>query len=146
MRTIRIGVLNLSLTLGISFGVSLSGIFFKKLGFYGVYSICSTLYLMGIIYGFVCLKDNTKNVVSQVDKSSTEKLSLFSRIRDFFDLKHLTNAFRVTFKKDTDNRRLRIIMMMIVLMLIMGPLTGEQIILLYIYIQLILLSTRRVKV
>lgn len=127
MRTFRIGVLNLSLTIGISFGVALSGILFQKLGFYGIYSICSTLYIMGILYGFFCLKkdSNSTQAVCQDDKPSTEKRSWFSEVQDFFDIKHITNAFEVTFKKDNENRRIQIIMMMIVLMLIMGPMAGK---------------------
>lgn len=125
MRTLRIGVLNLSLTIGISFGVALSGILFQKLGFYGIYSICATMYFMGILYGFFCIKDRHNAPVScNDDYTCSTKLSLCTRIKDFFDLQHLKNAVAVTFKKGNDNRRLRIIMMMLVLMIIMGPMTG----------------------
>jgi len=127
MRTLRIGVLNLSLTIGISFGIALSGILYQKLGFYGIYSICSTMYLMGIIYGFVFLKDpkvDDASVDFRHNKPGKGTSSFYADVKEFFDLKHIKNAFGVTFKKGNDNRRLRIIMMMIVLMLIMGPMTG----------------------
>jgi PCFT/HCP family folate transporter-like MFS transporter 1/3 len=128
MRTLRIGVLNLSLTIGISFGVALSGILFQKLGFYGIYSICSTMYFMGILYGIFILRDpSNKEVSTSVDCQNskiTAHQSICTNIREFFDLKHIKNAFGVTFKKGHDNRRLRIIMMMLVLMIIMGPMTG----------------------
>lgn len=127
MRTLRIGVLNLSLTIGISFGVALSGILFQKLGFYGIYSICSTMYLLGILYGLFILRDPKLNEDSSVDCQNNKILtrqSTCTTVQEFFDLKHIKNAFRVTFKKGHDNRRLRIIMMMIVLMMIMGPMTG----------------------
>lgn len=128
MRTLRIGVLNLSLTIGISFGVALSGILFQKLGFYGIYLICATLYSMGILYGFFILKDRKIKYETPVicqDSKVNMKSSFCVNIREFFDLKHIKNAFGVTFKKGEDNRRLRIIMMMIVLMIIMGPMTGQ---------------------
>lgn len=126
MRTLRIGVLNLSLTVGISFGIALSGIMFQKFGFYGIYSICSTLYFMGLIYGFTILKDPPRKDIPVICKDSTiAAKKLFSEnVREFFDVKHIKNAFAITFKKGNDNRRIRIIMMMIVLMLIMGPMTG----------------------
>lgn len=124
MRTLRIGVLNLSMTIGISFGIALSGILYQKLGFYGIYSICSTMYLMGILYGFVFLKDRTTGDASR-DGKADGNASFCANVKEFFDLKHIKNAFGVTFKAGDDNRRLRIIMMMIVLMLIMGPMTGR---------------------
>lgn len=128
MRTLRIGVLNLSLTIGISFGIALSGILFQKLGFYGIYSICSAMYFLGILYGFFCLKDIKRNETQAAvceDNKFVEKSSFLKNVREFFDLVHIKNAFSVTFKKGNDNRRLRILMMMLVLMIIMGPMTGE---------------------
>lgn len=129
MRTLRIGVLNLSLTIGLSLGVALSGILFQKLGFYGIFSISSTLYLLGLLYGYFFIKDpkiGKKPVVCQPNKLSNDNKPgiMWSNVMDFFDLKHIKNAFCVTFKKGNDNRRLRIIMMMIVLMVIMGPMSG----------------------
>lgn len=126
MRTLRIGVLNLSLTIGISFGIALSGILYQKLGFYGIYSTCSTLYFMGILYGFFCLKDIQNNDAQAVSEDSKfiKKSSFSINVKEFFNLIHIKNAFSVTFKKGNDNRRLRILMMMIVLMIIMGPMTG----------------------
>jgi len=112
------------MTIGISFGIALSGILYQKLGFYGIYSICSTMYLMGILYGFVFLKDRTTTQVDRRDGKADGNASFCADVKEFFDLKHIKNAFGVTFKRGDDNRRLRIVMMMIVLMLIMGPMTG----------------------
>lgn len=126
MRTLRIGVLNLSLTIGVSFGISLSGIIYQKLGFYGVYSLCTTMYLMSVIYGILYVKDIKAPAVCHDNKTpAAVKPSVYRNVREFFDLKHLQNAFRVTFKKGDDNRRIRIIMMMLVLVIIMGPMTGQ---------------------
>lgn len=124
MRTLRIGVLNLSLTIGISLGIALSGILFQKLGFYGIYSISATMYFTGIVYGFLYLKNPPiKNAEPTAEEVGT-KSSFCANVRDFFDIKHLKKAFGVTFKKGTDNRRLRILTMMLVLMIIMGPMSG----------------------
>lgn len=129
MRTLRIGVLSLSLTIGLSLGIALSGILFHKLGFYGIFAISSTLYSLGLLYGYVFIKDRKTGktpVVCQPNKLSKDnKQSVtWTNVMDFFDLKHIKNAFCVTFKKGNDNRRLRIIMMILVLMVIMGPMSG----------------------
>lgn len=126
MRTIRIGVLNLSLTVGLSFGIALSGILFQKLGFYGIYIICTILYVLGLLYGYAFIKDKKKKSDSlvSVNNAPIKEPSFRADLREFFDLKHIINAFGVTFRKGNDNRRARIIMMMLVLMIIMGPMTG----------------------
>lgn len=127
MRTLRIGVLNLSVTIGLSFGIALSGILYKLLGFYGIFTICSSLYWMGLLYGYFFIKDRSIDgsiVVRHNNKLHSNDATLWKNVSDFFSLKHIKNAFATTFKKGNDNRRLRIIMMMIVLMVIMGPMTG----------------------
>lgn len=82
---------------------------------------------MGILYGFFCLKDIKNNDTQAVceDPKFVKNSSFSTNVKEFFDLIHIKNAFRVTFKRGNDNRRLRILMMMIVLMIIMGPMTGE---------------------
>lgn len=129
MRTLRIGVLNLSLTIGLSLGVALSGILYQKLGFYGIFAISTTLYSLGLLYGYFFIRDpkiGKTPVNCQPNKlSKNNKQSItWSDVMDFFDLKHIKNAFGVTFKRGNDNRRLRIIMMMIAMMVIMGPMSG----------------------
>jgi len=85
------------------------------------------MYFLGIVYGFFCLKDIKRNETQAAvceDNKFVEKSSFSKNVREFFDLVHIKNAFSVTFKKGNDNRRLRILMMMLVLMIIMGPMTG----------------------
>lgn len=46
-------------------------------------------------------------------------------ILDFFDRKHVVETFKVAFKKGSHQRRLRVIMLIIVVMVVIGPLHGE---------------------
>lgn len=82
------------------------------------------MYTIGIVYGFLYLKNpQIKNAEPTIVEDSTNP-SFCTNVKEFFDLKHLKKAFGVTFKKGTDNRRLRILTMMLVLMIIMGPMSG----------------------
>lgn len=53
------------------------------------------------------------------------KKSVFRSITDFFNLKHVKEALRVTFKRgDDNNRRTDIILLFVIMVIIMGPLSG----------------------
>lgn len=57
MRTFRVGVANLCMSLGIPLGMSLSGILLQQIGYYGIFMISNCLYLTSLIYGYIRLKD-----------------------------------------------------------------------------------------
>lgn len=48
-----------------------------------------------------------------------------SLLADFFDTTHVLNTFKVAFKSGENNRRLKVILVLISAMLIIGPLHGE---------------------
>lgn len=56
---------------------------------------------------------------------NSAKSSFMRNIVDFFDLKHVTKAIRVTFKQGDDNRRTNIILMFVVVIILLGPLSGQ---------------------
>lgn len=103
-------------------GTALSGISFRELGFYGVYNTSAIMYIFGIIYGVTCIKEVPSG--EPRNKTSKKNDDIFN---GFFDLKHIKEAFNVTFKDGPYNRKLRIIMLMCIAFLIMGPLNGLQI-------------------
>lgn len=48
-----------------------------------------------------------------------------SSLRSFFDFNHVADTFRVAFKKTDGNRRMRVIMLMVVVMVVIGPMHGK---------------------
>ena len=118
-------------SISVTVGSALSGILFRDYGFYGVYSISTVLYLFSFIYCIIVIKD-----IKTVDEPDVAvgyyKKSVFHEIVDFFDLKHVREALRVTFKRgNDDNRRTDIIILFGIMIIILGPLSG-------LYIQLLL--------
>lgn len=66
MRTFRVGVANLCMSLGIPIGMSLSGILLQQIGYYGIFMISNCLYLTSLIYGYIRLKDPVVSLSRQI--------------------------------------------------------------------------------
>ncbi|CAH0388966.1 unnamed protein product [Bemisia tabaci] len=154
-RTLRIGVVNVFCSLGVPIGTALSGILYKLIGYYGVFSISACMYMIGLSYGVLFIKDSTNyfkaiqnnnnnnNNVNSVQVNSisnsvsvvpvkeslppkkSERVSCCAFLRDFFDFKHFCSALQVTFKSGDKDRKTKIVLLMIAIVVIMGPLHGE---------------------
>jgi len=110
---------NLLCTVGMAIGTALSGITFRELGFYGVYTTTAALYIFGFIYGLMFIKEVTPNNTDVTVKRKSRGV-----LNGFFNVKHVKEAFNVTFKDGPHNRKLRITMLMWIVFLINGPLNG----------------------
>ncbi|XP_004930683.2 lysosomal proton-coupled steroid conjugate and bile acid symporter SLC46A3 [Bombyx mori] len=119
-RTLRIGIVNLFHSVGVPVGAALSGILVRKIGLYGVFSVSATLYILSFMYGFFRIKE-----VKKIDPSVKPPKNCCHWLRDFFDTKYVKETLMVAFKKGPNNRRLRVIMLVVVLCVIIGPIYGE---------------------
>ncbi|CAH1381600.1 unnamed protein product [Tenebrio molitor] len=119
MRTLRIGIVNVFCSLGVPIGLALSGVLYKKIGFYGVFSISAVMYIMALYYGITRFKEAKKVDVPTLENKPCAFL------RDFFDVRHLWETFRVAFKHGENNRRKKVILLMLVVMVVIGPMHGE---------------------
>ncbi|CAH2107805.1 unnamed protein product [Euphydryas editha] len=116
-RTFRVGLVNFTFTAGIPIGTALSGILLKIWGYYGVFFLSGTIYLITITYGLICLKTKTK---PGIEYSQNEKALTFCNI---FTLVKETVA--VAFKKRDGNLRKKIILLLTMVAIIYGPNHGE---------------------
>ncbi|XP_008546539.1 solute carrier family 46 member 3 [Microplitis demolitor] len=123
-RTLRIGTVNVFLSIGIPIGMSLSGILYMKIGFYGVFAISTVCYILSFIYGVVVVKEAPRPP-NFIPPEKTEKMSICANVVDFFAFRHISETFRVAFKEDANNRQRRICVLMIVVMVVVGPMYGE---------------------
>ncbi|KAJ8944685.1 hypothetical protein NQ318_015893 [Aromia moschata] len=119
MRTLRIGIVNVFCSLGIPIGLALSGVLYKKIGFYGVFSISAVMYVMALYYGYTRVKEPKKPDAPTLPNQSC------AFVRDFFDVKHLVDTFKVSFKEGENNRRLKVVFLMLVVMVVIGPMHGK---------------------
>lgn len=81
------------------------------------------LYLCAFLYGLIWLPEPP--ALKKQKELNALKSTNRSRIADFFDKEHVVETFQVAFKKGANQRRLRVIMLMIVVMVVIGPLHGE---------------------
>lgn len=123
-RTLRIGTVNVFLSIGIPIGMSLSGILYMKIGFYGVFAISTVCYILSFIYGVVVVKEAPRPP-NFIPPEKTEKMSICANVVDFFAFRHISETFRVAFKEDANNRQRRICVLMIVVMVVVGPMYGK---------------------
>ncbi|KAF5269815.1 hypothetical protein FQR65_LT05861 [Abscondita terminalis] len=118
-RTVRVGAISTFSYVTYTVGIALSGVVFLAVGFYGVFSISFAMEVLGIIYAYIRIKDIV-NINS--DTNQVEKVNFF---KDFFRLSHISDTFKVAFKKGKRNRKMRICVIMFLVMVTCGPLYGE---------------------
>lgn len=103
-------------------GAALSGVLFQQLGFFGVYYISTALYMIAFIYGVINIKEHQGPL--QLKGPVQTSRSCMYLVRDFFNLKHIREAFYTTFKKGPRRRLTKIIMLMFTIVVIQGPSQG----------------------
>lgn len=122
-RTLRIGAVNVFVSIGVPIGMALSGVLYVKIGFYGVFAISTACYILSFFYGLVCVKEAPRPPPVMQEKAS--EMSRIASIVDFFSFRHISETFKVAFKEGANNRRKRVIVLMIIVMVVIGPMHGE---------------------
>ncbi|KAK3928682.1 Proton-coupled folate transporter [Frankliniella fusca] len=129
-RTFRIGVVNVFFSIGIPIGMALSGVMYRLIGFYGVFSLSSCMYLFSLYYGWTHVKEEPK----KWSGDGPQPTGLTGFLKDFFDVRYLLETFHTAFRKGANNRRVRVILLMVVVMLVIGPMHGENTVM-YLYVR-----------
>lgn len=124
-RTLRIGIVNVCISISFPLGTAVSGVLYRKIGFYGVFSLSACIYVLAFMCGYFGIKESKDVRVKNVEKEKVEAVSCCQSFRDFFDLKHIKETISVAFKRGENNRKKRVISLMIAIMVIIGPLHGK---------------------
>lgn len=95
----------------------------RKIGFYGIFSLSAALYLVAFFYGIFLLDEVPPKPKTEMEKPKDEPKKSFCA--DFFDITAVTETFKVAFKNGDKRRRTKIIMLMIVVMVVVGPWHGK---------------------
>lgn len=109
---------------------------FRKIGFYGVFTLSGIFYIVAFLYGYFYVKEVPPNPDTNLDNKKTKQLESKSIktasvgqkkgvIADFFDLQHVYETLRIAFKSDVKYRRLKVILIMIIVFIIFGPQHGN---------------------
>ncbi|XP_013184397.2 proton-coupled folate transporter [Amyelois transitella] len=122
-RTFRLGVATLCLTAGGPIGSALSGILIDRVGYYGVFSLCSVLYGCSIAYGLIFVKDPERPAAN--DGNQEERNGILNFLKTFFDVQHVKDTITVVFRNGPKKRRTKSILVMLCVTFIYGPAYGE---------------------
>ncbi|KAL1452655.1 hypothetical protein WDU94_006862 [Cyamophila willieti] len=128
-RTFRIGLVSLSNSVATPVGSALAGVIVKEFGYYGTFGFVGIINISCLIYG--CL--NIDEVVSNSDEpkisSDDSGKGLTTFLKEFFNCESIKGTFRSLFHDsqygNTPNRNSTIVMMMLCVIVIFGPTSGE---------------------
>ncbi|KOB70347.1 putative adenylate cyclase [Operophtera brumata] len=106
-RTFRVGIGCLCLTVGGPIGSVLSGVLLKHIGYYGVFSLSSLLYIISIVYGYYYIEEPKRPEKSEKVPSNVRVF-----LKSFFDVQHVKDTLTVSFKKGPNHRRAKSILVL----------------------------------
>lgn len=118
-KTVKVGAAAMLTHVAATFGIALSGVTFRALGFYGVYILSIVFFAIAITYGFIIIQDDIPGDV-KTEKGTKTKPFLV----DLFDLQHIKNTFSICFKEGPNNRKSKICGIMVLVLVIVGPQRG----------------------
>jgi len=107
-------------------GAALSGILFQELGFFGVYYISTSLYIIALFYGLIRIKERPRKALAE--NPFTRKVkpnTCMYIISDFFNVNHIKEAFHVTFRKTSRKRWVQLCTLLFTVVVVQGPMQGE---------------------
>ncbi|XP_044766916.1 uncharacterized MFS-type transporter YkuC-like [Coccinella septempunctata] len=122
-KTVRMGTISTTHCVSMVLGIGASGFLYNYLGFTFTFTLCAVLVSTGILLGHLLIKDIPieKNENNQECGIKPRK----SFLCDFFDVRYLLNTFRVCFKSNKNNRRYKILALMLLGIATGGPTHGE---------------------
>lgn len=116
------GLVNATMATCLPIGTGISGILYRLLGFNGVYALALVLCFISVWMAHLFVHDVK---VIKFEPDTPLDISYWTQIKYFFNLKHILHAFKVTFKKGKNNRRMKIIVLTVLITGVMGPLQGK---------------------
>lgn len=82
--------------------------------------MAGSLYLLALLYGIYLLKE-----VPQKAKPNQQNVTKKSLLADFFDPAHLKETFLVAFRCGAKNRRTKVLVLMTIIFIVIGPQHGK---------------------
>ncbi|BES90891.1 Adenylate cyclase [Nesidiocoris tenuis] len=119
-RTVRLGVVSMVTSLALPVGTLMSGVLYRAIGFYGVFSTVAVMYALGIAYGALRLKEARPPTPLVPSRGGPCGYCV-----EFFNPRHVADTFRVAFKSRQGNLRKRILLVMLLSITMFGPIHGE---------------------
>ncbi|XP_072940899.1 lysosomal proton-coupled steroid conjugate and bile acid symporter SLC46A3-like [Epargyreus clarus] len=121
-RTFRVGLVNFCMTAGLPIGIGVSGILVQKMGYYGIFSMTTVMFILILMYGCFCLKEPDEFLrnkgLTPIERSGSAGVS-------FFDTTHVVDTIGVAFKKRPNSRRTKVLLTLFSVFILYGPTMSE---------------------
>ncbi|XP_013184501.2 proton-coupled folate transporter [Amyelois transitella] len=121
-RTFRVGLVNFCMTAGLPIGIGVGGILVQRMGYYGIFSMTSVMFVVVAIYGLTRLDEPDqflkKKGLPPIERPDCKDLS-------FFHANHVIETVAVAYKKRPSRRRLKIILTLFTVFIVYGPSMSE---------------------
>ncbi|XP_044766915.1 uncharacterized protein LOC123322897 isoform X2 [Coccinella septempunctata] len=106
--------------------LGISGIILNLLGFIGSYTTTFFMILSSFVYGYYILRERRIIVTDMEEEFRDLKEAPIKFTEDLYVMKHFFHTIRVLLSKRPCNRRLRLFACVLLIMIVNGPLKGEQ--------------------
>ncbi|XP_044766914.1 uncharacterized protein LOC123322897 isoform X1 [Coccinella septempunctata] len=124
--TMKIGGVSTIEKLAYIVGFGISGIILNLLGFIGSYTTTFFMILSSFVYGYYILRERRIIVTDMEEEFRDLKEAPIKFTEDLYVMKHFFHTIRVLLSKRPCNRRLRLFACVLLIMIVNGPLKGEQ--------------------
>ncbi|XP_031352581.1 uncharacterized protein LOC116180821 isoform X2 [Photinus pyralis] len=126
-RTFRIGIVHTLFCICVTIGSALSGVIYKGIGFYGVFSLSLVLYALAGLYAYYKVKEE-----APIEKKTRTKYEL---MKDIVNIKKTLSTFHFLIQPNRGIQRKQIFVIVLLAIFVLGPFAGEGA-LLYLYTRL----------
>ncbi|XP_053602302.1 proton-coupled folate transporter-like [Plodia interpunctella] len=121
-RTFRVGLVNFCMTAGLPIGIGVGGILVQRMGYYGIFSMTSVLFVLIATYGLTCLHEPDEFLrrkgLPPIERPDCSGVS-------FFQANHVIETVEVAYKRRPSRRRLKIILTLFTVFIVYGPSMSE---------------------
>ncbi|XP_075970205.1 lysosomal proton-coupled steroid conjugate and bile acid symporter SLC46A3-like [Anticarsia gemmatalis] len=121
-RTFRVGLVNFCMTAGLPIGIGLSGFLLQRMGYYGVFSMTTGMFILVLMYGTFCLKEPDQWLrdkgLPQIERPDHSHVS-------FFNISHIVDTVEVAFRKRSGGRRMKVLLTLFIVFILFGPTSSE---------------------
>lgn len=117
-RTIRLGALHIFNSVCCAAGTVISGLLYKLIGASGIFYVGLFMYFVGYLY----LHFKVDEIPEEKEKSAHPSVGFW---KDVFDPVHIKDTFVVAFKDGKNNRKKRILVIMFLVVITVGPGAGK---------------------
>ncbi|KAI5645164.1 major facilitator superfamily domain-containing protein [Phthorimaea operculella] len=122
-RTFRVGLVSFCMTVGLPIGIGLSGVLLQRMGYYGIFTMTLSMFIVVLLYGIVCLKEPDQ-LLKERGLPPIERKEAQSKV-SFFNLSHVVDTLYVAYRKRENRKRVKVLLTLFTVFILYGPTMSE---------------------